>query len=148
MIRHKSDVRDWMTANPVTISPDATLLDAFAQMVNHDVRRLPVVLENELVGMITLSDVQRAVPVAENGHPNGDASRNEIRLSSRTVREFMAATPISIDPDDTIQDAAETMLEYQVSGLPVVQGEEVVGIITESDIFRLVVESWSTVFAD
>ena len=50
--------------------------------------------------------------------------------------------PVTVESDETIQDAAERMLEYQVSGLPVVEGRTPVGIITESDIFRLVVESW------
>lgn len=48
-----------------------------------------------------------------------------------------------VNPEDTIQDAAERMLDEQVSGLPVISGSNLVGIITESDIFRLVVESWA-----
>ena len=141
MNRHRSEVQDWMTADPYTISATATLLDAFAMMNENGVRRLPVVAaNNELVGMVTRSDIQRAVPATRHTLDNREAA-----LSERTVRNVMAATPVTVDPDDTIQDAAEIMLEYQVSGLPVVQGEEVVGIITESDIFRLVVESWSAV---
>ena len=55
----------------------------------------------------------------------------------------MTYSPVTISPSATIQEAAERMLEYQVSGLPVVRGNQLVGILTESDIFRLVVESWA-----
>ena len=144
MNRHKAEVQDWMTAAPFTITPTAPLLEAFGLMNEQGVRRLPVVAQNnELVGIITRSDIQRIVPATQR-----DADAQEVALGSRLVRSVMAATPVTVAPDDTIQDAAEAMLEYQVSGLPVVQGEAVVGIITESDIFRLVVESWSTVVVD
>ncbi len=142
MNRHRTEVRDWMTADPYTIAPTATLLDAFGLMNENGIRRLPVVAaHNELVGMVTRSDIQRAVPTTR--HNDG----RDAELAGRAVHNVMAATPVTVAPDDTIQDAAEAMLEYQVSGLPVVQGEAVVGIITESDIFRLVVESWSAVLA-
>ncbi|MEZ4615332.1 MAG: CBS domain-containing protein [Caldilineaceae bacterium] len=59
----------------------------------------------------------------------------------------MTTDPIVIGPDDSIQEAAELMLEYQVSGLPVVVDGRIVGIITESDIFRLVVKSWTELVA-
>lgn len=147
MTRHKSEVRDWMTENLITISSDASLLDAFGLMTENDVRRLPVVANNELVGMITLSDIQRAVPLSDAAAQADSETGREYLLNSHTVRSVMAADPISVEPQDTIQDAAEAMLEYQVSGLPVVLGTEVVGIVTESDIFRLVVESWSPVMA-
>jgi CBS domain-containing protein len=64
-------------------------------------------------------------------------------MVTRAVRDVMTYDPITVDPEDTIQEAAERMLEYEVSGLPVISGNRPVGIITESDIFRLVVESWA-----
>lgn len=144
MSRHKSDVRDWMTPEPVTIAPSASLLEAFGVMEERGIRRLPVVdSNNELVGIITLSDIQQAGPSFRHGRGGSD-----VVLGENSVQKIMTEVPVTVDPDDTIQDAAEAMLEYQVSGLPVVQGNEVVGIVTESDIFRLVVESWSPVMAE
>ena len=64
-------------------------------------------------------------------------------MSTYTVRDLMTYDPITIVPEDTIQEAAERMLEYKVSGLPVLQNGRVVGMVTESDIFKLFVESWS-----
>ena len=146
MSRHKSEVQDWMTPDPITISPSATLLEASGLMAERDVRRLPVVdKSNELIGIITLSDIQKVMPTFEHGGSGSDG--RDVVLGENTVQKVMAETPVTVEPDDLIQDAAEAMLEYQVSGLPVVQGSKLIGIITESDIFRLVVGSWTSVVA-
>lgn len=141
MNRHRSLVQDWMTNDPTTIPPMATLLEAYQVMKENDIRRLPVVdTKNELLGIITMSDIQRMAPIARAE----EASDMGMELSTKQVRTVMAESPITVAPDDTIMDAAEAMLEYQISGLPVVEGNNtLVGIITESDIFALIVESWS-----
>ncbi|MBW7884947.1 MAG: CBS domain-containing protein [Caldilineaceae bacterium] len=136
--RHLTEVQDWMSDKAVTVSPDATLAEAYDMMVENDVRRIPVV-DRELVGIITYSDILRHVPVSIE--EIDEATR--VLLTQRTVRDVMTYSPITINPSATIQEAAERMLDYQVSGLPVVRNGKVVGMITEGDIFRLVVESWS-----
>ena len=75
----------------------------------------------------------------------GEDADTETRLllTEKCVRDVATYDPVTINPSATIQEAAERMLEYQVSGLPVVRNGKVIGIITESDIFRLVVESWA-----
>jgi acetoin utilization protein AcuB len=137
--RHLTEVQDWMRENPVTIDPDATLAAAQELMIESEVRRLPVVERGELVGIITNSDILRQIPATVE--EIDDDTR--LLLTQRTVREVMTYSPMTINPSATIQEAAERMLEYQISGLPVVRNGKVVGIITESDIFRLVVESWA-----
>ncbi len=137
--RHLTEVQDWMRENPVSVAPDATLATARELMSENEVRRLPVVERGELIGILTNSDILRQIPSTV------DESDDDTRLllTQRTVREVMTYSPMTINPSATIQEAAERMLEYQVSGLPVVRNGKVVGIITESDIFRLVVESWA-----
>jgi CBS domain-containing protein len=147
MKRYQSQVSDWMSSPPVVVSPTMTVAAAYALMRENEIRRLLVVSERglqreserELTGIITESDILRA---ASGPIPDGD---NERRLmqTSLTVGDVMTYDPITVDPEDTIQEAAERMLEYQVSGLPVISGGKVVGVITESDIFRLVVAEWS-----
>jgi CBS domain-containing protein len=137
--RHLTEVQDWMRENPVTISPDASLAAAQELMSEQEVRRLPVVRNGELIGIITNSDILRQIPASVD--ESDDHTR--VLLTQRTVGEVMTYSPITINPSATIQEAAERMLEYQISGLPVVRNNKVVGIITESDIFRLVVESWA-----
>ena len=137
--RHLTEVQDWMRENPVSVAPDATLATRRELMSENEVRRLPVVERGELIGILTNSDILRQIP------STADESDDDTRLllTQRTVREVMTYSPMTINPSATIQEAAERMLEYQVSGLPVVRNGKVVGIITESDIFRLVVESWA-----
>jgi acetoin utilization protein AcuB len=67
----------------------------------------------------------------------------QLEMSASKVRDVMTSDPVAIAPDDTIQEAAECMLENQVSGLPVVENDRLVGILTESDIFKLVVNWWA-----
>lgn len=139
MRRHKSQVQDLMTENPFVVEPDTSLFDAYSLMFEKEVRRLPVVRGKKLVGIVTLSDIQRALPVAF-----AEADTNtRLQVTTLTVGDIMTSDPITVAPEDTIQEAAETMLENQVSGLPVVQDERVIGIITESDIFKFVVASWA-----
>ncbi len=138
MKRHLSQVSDWMTQDPITITSSSTLAVAWDLMQEQGVRRL-IVADGEFLGIVTLSDILRVMPLRE------ETSDRETRLlmTTRRVSDVMTYDPVTIDPEDTIQEAAERMLEYEVSGLPVLDGERVAGIITESDIFRLVVESWA-----
>jgi CBS domain-containing protein len=136
----KEQVKNWMTAEVMTISPDAILPEAHRMMSDHGIRRLPVMKQGQLIGIITLGDVREAEP--------SDATSLSIwemnyLLSQLKVKKVMTQNPITISPFATISEAAWTMLEYKVSGLPVVdQDRKLLGIITESDIFRLVVQEW------
>ena len=144
MNRHEAEVRNWMTAPPVVVNAQTSLLDAYQYMNENDIRRLPVVTrDNMLVGILTMSDIQRTIPLFFQG---ADLA-TDLLLNDQKVQQVMTQDPITIEPDDTIRDAAELMLEYQISGLPVVENGRVVGVITESDIFRLVVKSWAELIA-
>jgi acetoin utilization protein AcuB len=139
MSRHLTEVRDWMTDDPVTIAAHVSLYNAYNLMIENDIRRLPVVdRRGNLMGIITLSDVVKTVAFTRDSAK----VESDLLANTQTVAAIMTDAPITVAPDETIQDAAETMLDNQVSGLPVVDGDRLVGIITESDIFRLVVESW------
>ncbi len=133
-------VRDWMTREVLTISPDTAVMDAGRLMVDKSIRRLPVVEEGKLVGIVTYGDVRSA----RAGTPSGvDIWELSYQLSKMTVREIMTPNPVTVTPDETIGQAANKMLKYVIGGLPVLDHQgNLVGIITESDIFRLVVRNW------
>lgn len=140
MSQHKTSVREWMTRNPITVAADASVTSAYGLMQHHNIRRLPVVgRDGALAGIITRSDIHQVVPFFRDESERVDAM---FSLAGMTVAEIMTAGPTTVAPDDPIQRAARRMIAQHVSGLPVVEGGRVVGIITESDIFRLVVESW------
>ena len=139
LARHRMEVRDWMRPDPVTVAVDAPIAEAWRLMEENEVRRLPVVnKQRELVGIVTRSDLLQHVPF----FPDEEDLEEELPYINLTVEEVMSYDPISIESTDTIQEAAELMLETKVSGLPVRAGNRLVGIITESDIFRLVVAEW------
>ncbi len=133
----KNQVRDWMTPNPITIDPKTTLPEAHKLMKECHIRRLPVVDRGKLVGILTLGDVREASP--------SDASSLSIfelnyLLAKLNVENIMTRDPITIAPTATIREAAQLMLEHKIGGVPVVEDEKLVGIITESDIVRVLVQ--------
>ncbi len=133
-------VRDWMSREVLSVAPDMSVLEAGQLMVERAIRRLPVVEEGQLVGIVTHGDVRGARSASASGLDIWELS---YRLSRLTVREIMTPNPVTISPDDTIGLAAQLMLKYMIGGLPVVDAQDrLVGIITESDIFRLVVRDW------
>jgi CBS domain-containing protein len=133
-------VKDWMSSNVVTITPDTPLAEAHRLMIDNNIRRLPAVKNKRLVGMVTRGDVRGAEP--------SEASTLSIwevnyLLATLKIKTIMSPNPLTISPSATIEDAADIMLQNKVSGLPVVDDKgNIVGIITESDIFRLVVKTW------
>lgn len=132
-------VRDWMTPHPITIDPKTVLPDAHRLMQDSHIRRVPVVENGKLVGIVTLGDIREAEPSQAT-----TLSIYELHylLSKLTVERIMTRNPIIIAPDATIREAARLMLEHKIGGLPVVEPQtgKLVGIITESDIFRILVQ--------
>lgn len=134
----KELVQDWMTKDVITITLDTSLPEAHQIMMNEEIRRLPIVdKNNKLLGIVTLGDVRGAQP-----SPATSLSIWELNylLSNLKIKEIMTPDPVTLNVDATIGEAARTMLEHRVSGLPVVDNAgALVGIITESDIFSMVV---------
>jgi len=132
-------VRDWMTPDPITITVDTPLLEAHKLMTDKNIRRLPVLEAGELVGIVTLGDVRGAEPSEATSLNIWELN---YLLSRLTVERSMCRPVVTVSPETTIAEAAALMLDKRIAGLPVVQDAELVGIITESDIFRMVVEQW------
>lgn len=130
-------VKDVMTADVITITPETLLPEASTLMRQHAIRRLPVVMDGKLVGIVSLTDVMQAKP--------SDATKLDIwelnyLLSRLPIERIMTTEPYTVGPDSTLLDAAQLMYEYKVGGIPVVDADHhLVGIITESDIFRLLI---------
>jgi CBS domain-containing protein len=128
-----------MTPNPITVSSDTPLPEAHNLMEKHKIRRLLVVDDSELKGIVTRGDIRGAEPSEATS-----LSIFEIHhlLSRLTLKKIMTTDVIVVGPDDPVGKAARLMYENKIAGLPVVEEGRVVGIITESDIFRMVVELW------
>lgn len=133
-------IKDWMTRNVITVTPETTLPMAHKLMDEHKVRRLPVIENGQLLGIITRGDVRGAEPSQATSLSIWELN---YLLANLQIVEIMTTDPITVSLEATISEAAQIMLANKISGLPVLDNSgDVVGIITESDIFRLVVKHW------
>lgn len=134
-------VKDWMTREVITAVPTMGVLEAGHLMREKGVRRLPVVDgDGRLVGILTHGDVREAKPST-----NSSLSAWELNylLARLTVGEVMSESVLTTTPETTIGEAAQLMYQHKISGLPVLDTNgALVGILTESDIFRMVVHDW------
>jgi acetoin utilization protein AcuB len=127
-------IKDWMAKDPVTITEETSMIKAIHIMKERRFRRIPVVAQGKLVGMVTDRDLKEASPSKATSL---DVHELYYLLAELQVQEIMSRNPISVSEDDTVEHAAQIMLEHTISGLPVVDaGGKVVGIITQSDVFR------------
>ncbi|MDQ7028599.1 MAG: CBS and ACT domain-containing protein [Ardenticatenia bacterium] len=135
-------VRDRMSSPAVTVQPDAPFPEAMQLLRERKFRRLPVVdKDGRLVGIVSERDLLYASP-----SPASSLSIWEMNylLAQLKIEEIMTTPVITTTPETPIEDAAHLMVTHKVGGLPVVDDENrVVGVITETDIFKTFVEMLS-----
>ena len=131
-------VKDQMTPNPICGHPETPVAEAQKLMQENDIRHLPILDEdNKLVGLITQRSLMQAVP--------DDLSQfspfvvNYI-LAKLQAQNIMVRDVVTIDPDTTIEEAARIIADKKIGCLPVMQDEELVGIISDSDLFSIMME--------
>lgn len=125
----KLTVADLMTPHPITASPDETLAQAVEAMREGGFRRLPVVAGSKLVGIITERDLRLALSAPAILHERDQV----IETGPVHIGEFMTRKPITVSPDMPAYEAARILLAKKIGGLPVIDGERLVGMITTSD---------------
>lgn len=137
-LQQNSLVRHYMSYEPVTITPDQNLLEVHRIMGWKRIRVLPVVDENEnLIGIITRTDVMSADPSRLYNRGNQAQS---LKVQLQSVQDAMTAKPITIRENAPITEAARLMRTHKFHSLPVInENGKLIGIITDSDLFRLIV---------
>ena len=131
-------VANRMTKNPITVTPSTKVDEAESLMKKYKFRRLPVVENGKLVGFLSDKDLLQVMPSAAT-----TLAKYEITslLSKIEVKEIMTKDVITVDEDATIEEAALIMCNKKISGLPVISSVgAVVGVITETDIFKALVD--------
>jgi predicted transcriptional regulator len=141
-------VRDAMTRNVVTVSPEATLKAAAGLLAEHAITSMPVVDDTgRLIGVVSEADVVRESLVVDHGanllvEPVSQAA------ATSCVAEVMTALPVTVHPDSDLAEAAQLMTESTVKSLPVVEDSRLVGIVSRTDVVRMLARRDQRVEAD
>ena len=130
-------VRDCMTVDPMTVGPRDSLQKAIELLRRRDIRSIPVVEEDKLIGIVTDRDIRQVAPAYPLFRDEEEIRRYTENL---TVTAAMTADPMTIAPDAPLVQAAKVLETYRISSLPVVDGKKLVGMISVMDLLRAFVE--------
>ncbi|MGI6615723.1 MAG: CBS and ACT domain-containing protein [Dethiobacteria bacterium] len=130
-------VRDYMTPSPVTASPDDLLGEALRLMKEHSIRRLPVISKGKIAGLVTEQDLMKASPSSATSLSVWEINYLFHKIK---IKDIMTKEIFTVTPDTILEKAALIMQEKQISTLPVLDKGRLVGIITESDIFKAFID--------
>ena len=131
-------VKLWMRTEVITVQPEETIANACSLMDKHHIRRIPVIdPSRRLLGIISKEDLKKAMPsvIDASLDDTARALAHQVKVSA-----FMTRTPITVQPSDTLEKIAGLMRKNKIGGIPVIEDEILVGIITESDVFKAFVE--------
>ncbi len=145
-------VREIMTADPVTVTPEMSVTEAARLMVDRGFGALPVLEGDRLIGIVTegdliMQDVKLEFPTylhLLDGYilypPATARFESELKKAvAATVRDVMTADPITVEADSSVEDAATLLVERDVSRLPVLDAGRLVGIVSKRDVVRSLV---------
>jgi acetoin utilization protein AcuB len=130
-------VKNWMSKEVITIDVNDSMQEAMRLLREHDIRMLPVMKKNKLVGIVTDRDLKKASA--------SDATTLEVHellylLTKIKVKDIMTKDPITVPPDYTVEETTRVLLESKISGAPVVDlAGKVIGTITQTDLFRVLI---------
>ncbi len=131
-------VGNWMTPNPVHVTPETSMMRASKTMKDKNVRGLSVVDEKgTLVGIVTDRDIKEASPSKAT---TLDVHELYYLLSEIKVKDIMSTRLVTITPDESVEKAAVLMMDHKIGGLPVVDdGGKLIGVITQTDVFNVLI---------
>ncbi|MFI5005807.1 MAG: CBS domain-containing protein [Solirubrobacterales bacterium] len=129
-------VRDYMTADPLTLEPEDSLMTALQVMRLRGVRRVPVVLGGVLMGLLVEGDLKRAEPSTLTG------SHEEFNrvMESTAISRIMIQNPVTVTANQPLVEAVEILYNTKYGALPVMEESRVVGILTDNDSLRALID--------
>lgn len=130
-------VGERMSHPVITIPPDLPVVDAISLMKREKIRRTPVVRDGKLMGIVSDKDLLNASPSTATSLSVWEMN---YLLTKITVRDVMTRQVLTVTEDTAIEQAAKIMVDNKIGGLPVMRGDSVVGIITETDLFKILLE--------
>jgi len=130
-------VSDWMTKKVIILSPDDYLSDAISLMREHGIKHLPILKNDKLKGIVSDRDIKEYTPSKATAL---DIYELHYLLAKTKVQDIMKTKVITTAPDAAVEEAAMTMLDRNIGCLPVLEAGRLVGIISDKDIFRALVD--------
>jgi len=130
-------VGERMSHPVITVSPKMPITEALNLLRTEHIRRAPVIKNGKMVGIISEKDLLNAAPSSASSLSVWEVS---YLISKIVVEEVMAKKVLSVSEDTPIEEAARIMADHKIGGLPVTRGDEVVGMITETNLFKVFLE--------
>jgi acetoin utilization protein AcuB len=130
-------VGERMSRPVISVTPDMPINDVLAMFRKEHIRRAPVIKDGKLVGIVSERDLLNASPSSVTTLSVWELN---YLISKVTVKNVMTKRVVTVDQDTPIEEAARIMADKKIGGVPVVNGENVVGIITETDLFKVFLE--------
>jgi len=129
-------VRDWMTANVISLGVNSSVLDAAEILREKNIRQFPVLdSKGALVGIVSDRDIRDAMP---SKFIPGDGAASNGGLYTLTAGDIMTLDPITVRSDTSMDEVADILVKHKIGGLPVLDGSTLAGIITQQDVLRFV----------
>jgi len=119
-------VKNWMAKDVISISPQASIAEAIELMHRHSIRHLPVIKDNSMQGLVTESNLRQYF------FPS--------MVHKLSISDVMIVNPITVDPNASIDSAAQLIYRYKIGGLPVLEKKRLIGILTITDILAAFIE--------
>jgi acetoin utilization protein AcuB len=127
-------VRDIMTTDLTTLREDQTMLDATLVFARSGIHHIPIMNGKQLVGLVTDTDLKHYSPSILSGRPITEYNR---LMESTPLSKIMTRTLLTIEPEQTVREAAQILDDRRIGCLPVVEGSELKGIVTTTDLVKL-----------
>ncbi|MDX9705381.1 MAG: CBS domain-containing protein [Weeksellaceae bacterium] len=138
-MKQRVPVAQIMSKDLVVLTPTQSLYDAERLFNKHNIRHIPVVESERIVGVISRSDLLR---ISYSNLTADEESVESLIYDSYTIPQVMTRIPVTISSDRTVKEAAEILSQHSFHSIPVVDGERLVGIITTTDLLNYLLEQY------
>ena len=138
-MKHRVPVSQIMTKDVVKLTTKNTLFDAEKLFKEHNIRHLPVVSGNQLIGILSYSDLLR---ISFSEVSDNEEKVDTTVYNAYTIEQVMAKNPVGVSPDQTVRDVTEILSKQSFHSLPVVENGELKGVITTTDLLKYFLEQY------
>ena len=136
-MNHRVSITEIMSKNPITVNSDQSLYEVENLLNKHNIRHIPVVDENHLIGVISRSDLLRISVTDLNEEEDGVES---VLFNNYSISQVMTKMPVFIDINYTVKEAAELLSQQSFHSLPVVDEGKLIGIVTSTDLIKYLIK--------